>query len=75
MVLYRDATASSFVAKVRGEAFGNLHAVAVKVTVVCESECLVCHDDFFINKPLNAKENEEHAFYFALHVYHLFLTH
>jgi hypothetical protein len=45
------ATASSFVAKVRGEVFVHFHAVAVKVTVMCRIDCLACQDEFFVNNP------------------------
>jgi hypothetical protein len=58
----RDATASSFAAKVRDEFFAHVHAVAVNVTVICEIDCLACQDEFFVINPLDAKENDEHAF-------------
>jgi hypothetical protein len=63
MVRCRDATASSFVAIVRGEVFAHFYAVAVKLTVVCEIDCSVCHDEFFANNPLVVKENDEHTLY------------
>jgi hypothetical protein len=64
----RDATARSFVAKVRGEVFAHFHSVAVKVTVVCGIDSSVCQDEFFVNTPLDVKENDEHAIHFALHL-------
>jgi hypothetical protein len=62
-----DATASCFVAKVRGEVFAHFHTVAVKVTVVRGIDCLVCDDEFYVNNPLNVKENDEYALDFAIH--------
>jgi hypothetical protein len=44
MVHCRDATASSFVTKIRGEIFA--HFQAVKVTVVCGTGCLACQGNF-----------------------------
>jgi hypothetical protein len=52
-----DATASSFVTKVRGEAFVHFHTV----TVICRIDCLACRDEFFVNNPLDVKENVDHA--------------
>jgi hypothetical protein len=49
------------VAKVRAEVFAHLHAVAIKVTVVCEIDCLACQDEFLVNKDLDVKETDEHA--------------
>jgi hypothetical protein len=65
-----DTTASSFVAKVRGEVFVHFHAVAVKVTVVCRIDCLACQDEFFVNTPFDVKDNDEHALDLALHLSH-----
>jgi hypothetical protein len=31
------------------------------VTVVCGIDCLACQDKFFVNNPLDVKENYEHA--------------
>jgi hypothetical protein len=28
------------------------------VTVACKIDCLACHDEFFVNNPLNVKEND-----------------
>jgi hypothetical protein len=67
-----DATAISFVARVRGEVFAYFHAVTEKVTVVCRIDSLACQDDFFVNNALNVKENDEHALDFALHLSHFF---
>jgi hypothetical protein len=50
-MLSRDGTDSSFVAKVRGEVFAHFHVVAVKVTVVCEIDCLIRH----FNVPLGLR--------------------
>jgi hypothetical protein len=54
-----DAAASSFVAKVHVEVFACFHAVTVKVTVVCWIHCLACQDKFFVNSPLDVKENDD----------------
>jgi hypothetical protein len=54
MVRCHEATASSFVAKVRVEVFTHFHY------------------KFFVNKPLDAKENDEHAIDFSLHLSHFF---
>jgi hypothetical protein len=56
MVYCRDATASSFVPKVRDEVFA--------------LDCLICQDEFF--NLLDVKENDEHAHDFALHLSRLF---
>jgi hypothetical protein len=56
MVRCRDATASSFVAKVRGEMFAHFHTVAVNVTVVCVNESLAFQDEFFVKNLLDVKE-------------------
>jgi hypothetical protein len=62
-----EARASSFLAKVRGEVFAHFQAVAVKrLQVVCGTDCLACQAELFVNNPLNAKENNEHALDFAL---------
>jgi hypothetical protein len=63
----RDATANSFVVKVRCEVFAHFHAFPVKkkVIAVCGIECLVCPDELFVNKRLDFKENDEHALDFA----------
>jgi hypothetical protein len=42
------------------------------LTTVCEIDCLACQDEFFVNDPLDVKENDEHAHGFALHISHLF---
>jgi hypothetical protein len=55
-MLCRDATASYFVAKVRGEVFAHFHAVAVKVTVVFGIDCMACQDESFVNNPLDVKK-------------------
>jgi L-lysine 2,3-aminomutase len=67
-----DATASSFVAKVWGEVSAYLHTVAIKVTVVCGIDCLVCQNKFFVNNPLDVKENYEHALDSVLSEFGLF---
>jgi hypothetical protein len=53
MVCCCDVTASSFVAKILGEVFTHFHAGAVKVTVVCEIDCLTCQDKFFMSSHIN----------------------
>jgi hypothetical protein len=45
-----------------------MHAVTIKVTGVCGIGCLACQDQFFVNNPLDVKENDEHAHEFALHL-------
>jgi hypothetical protein len=47
----RDATASSLVAKVRGEVFAHFHAVAVSGI-----DRLACQDEFFANSFLDVKK-------------------
>jgi hypothetical protein len=39
-----------------------------KVTIICRTDCLACQDEFFVNNPLDVKENDEHA----LHLSRLF---
>jgi hypothetical protein len=56
-----DATASSFVTKVRSEVFANFNTVTVHVTVVCRIDCLACQDEFSVNNPFGVKKNYEHA--------------
>jgi hypothetical protein len=64
-----DATASSLVAKVRGEVFTHFYTVSVqRLTVVCGIDCLACQVKLFVNNPLDVKENYEHADNFALHL-------
>jgi hypothetical protein len=70
----RDATASSFVAKIPSEVFAHFHAVAVKVTVVCGIDCLACQDEFYMNDPLDVEENFDHDLDFALRLSRLFLS-
>jgi hypothetical protein len=36
--------------------------------VVCGIDCLACQDKFFVNNPLDAKENDEHFLDFALYL-------
>jgi hypothetical protein len=43
-----------------------------KITVVCGIDCLACQDKFFVNNPLDVKENDEHALDFAHHLSCLF---
>jgi hypothetical protein len=42
------------------------------VTVVCGIGCLGLQDEFFVNNPLDVKENDEHALNFAFHLSRLF---
>jgi hypothetical protein len=42
--------------------------VAVKVTILCIIDCFVCQHETFVNNPLDAKENYEHALDFAIHL-------
>jgi hypothetical protein len=50
------------------EFFAQCHAVAVKVTVVCGSDCFSCQDEFLMNNPLDVKWNDEHALDFVVHL-------
>jgi hypothetical protein len=50
-----DATASSFVAKVRGKVYAHFHAVAINSHSSNRIYCLACQDEFFV------KENYENA--------------
>jgi hypothetical protein len=60
----RAATASSSVAKVRGEVFAHFQAVAVKRhSSICPARA-----NFFCENPLNLKENNEHVLDFVLHL-------
>jgi hypothetical protein len=53
--------------------FAHFHAVTVKChTVVCRINCLACQDKFFVNNPLEAKENDDLAVDFSLHLSRLF---
>jgi hypothetical protein len=63
MVRYRDATASSLIAKFRGEIFVPIHAVAVKGQVVCGIDCLASQDELSVNSPSMLKY-DEHALLF-----------
>jgi hypothetical protein len=40
----------------------------LNVTVVCEIDCFVCKDEFFVNNTLDVKENYEYALNFTLHL-------
>jgi hypothetical protein len=51
----RDATASSFVAKVLSEVFAHFHAVALKVTLNY-IYLLACQGEFFVKIPFISKE-------------------
>jgi hypothetical protein len=55
MACCHDAAASSFIAKFQSTVF------AQHITAVCGIDCLACQDEFFVNNPLDAKENYEHA--------------
>jgi hypothetical protein len=44
------------------------------VTAVCGNDCLACHDEFFINNPLDVKENDEQAFDVGPHQSRRFLS-
>jgi hypothetical protein len=65
----RTAT-TSLIAKVRGEVFAHVHAVAVEITLECGLDCLACQDKFFVNNPLDVKGSDERA----LHLCRLFLS-
>jgi hypothetical protein len=67
VVLCRDATVSSFVAKVCAEVFSCFHAVTMKRPCSMEIDCLACQDKFFVNNRLAMRENNEHSLDFALH--------
>jgi hypothetical protein len=38
----------------------------LNITAVCGIGCLACQSEYFVNNPLGAKENNEHALDFAL---------
>jgi hypothetical protein len=42
------------------------------VTVLSGIDCLACQEEFFVNNPIDAKENDEHAPDYGLHLSHLF---
>jgi hypothetical protein len=71
-VHFRDSTASSFVVKVQGEVFALFHAVAAKVTVARRIGGLTSQGEFFVNNPLDVKENNEHAPDFAIQLFRIF---
>jgi hypothetical protein len=66
VVHHRDATASSLVVNVWGKVFAHFRAVAVKCHHVNET-ISACQDEFFVNNPLDIKENDENALDLALH--------
>jgi hypothetical protein len=39
-----------------------------EVTVVCETDCLACQDEFFVNSPFDVKENYEYVLDFGFHL-------
>jgi hypothetical protein len=61
MVHCRYATASSCVAEVWGEVFAHFHAAAIQRHSSIQTDCLVCHDEFFVNNSLDVKEIDENA--------------
>jgi hypothetical protein len=65
----------SFVAKFRGEVFAHFQAIALKIILICRIDCLAFQDEIFVSNPLDAKENDEHALDFALHLSRLFRSH
>jgi hypothetical protein len=48
---FREATASLFVANIRGEILEHFYAVVINVTVVSGIDCLACKEEFFMNNP------------------------
>jgi hypothetical protein len=52
-----------------GQILAYFHAFDLKVTVVCGIDSLASQDEFFVNNPLNVKENDEHSLDFALHLF------
>jgi hypothetical protein len=64
----RDATASSFVTKVRREVFTHFHTIAMNHHSSMRIDCLACEDELFMNIPLDVKRNYEHALDFSLHL-------
>jgi hypothetical protein len=68
----RDATASSFIPKVRGKVFAHFHAVDAKCNRSMQNWRFGRQDEFFVNNPLDVKENDEHALDFVLHLSHRF---
>jgi hypothetical protein len=63
----RDTTASSFVAKVRGEVFSHIIAVAVKRHSSVRYLLFGLPGWILLNSPFDIKEKIEHALGFALH--------
>jgi hypothetical protein len=63
---------NKIVTTVCGEVFAHFHKVAIKVTVESGMGRLTCQKEFFVNNPLDVKENDEHALDFALHLSCLF---
>jgi hypothetical protein len=45
---------------------------SLDVTVVCGIEYFFCQDKFFVNNPLDMKDNDEHTLEFVLHLSRLF---
>jgi hypothetical protein len=64
----RDAAASSFVTKVRGEVFEHFNAVVIKRHSSMRNWLFNYHDEFF----MDIKENDEHSLGFDLHLSLLF---
>jgi hypothetical protein len=56
-----------FSAKIRGKVFSHFYTVTVKCHSICGIGCLACEDEFYVNIPVNAKENDEHVLEFVLH--------
>jgi hypothetical protein len=63
---------NKIVTTVWGEVFAHFHKVAMKVTVEFGMGHLTCQDEFFVNNPLDVKENDKHDLDFALHLSCLF---
>jgi hypothetical protein len=67
-----DETASSFVAKVRGEVFAHFHAVAVRRNSNMRNWLFGLQGRILCEQYQSLKENDKHALDFAFHLSRLF---
>jgi hypothetical protein len=54
-----DANVCSYVAEVWDKVFAHFHAVTVKFTVECGTDCSAHQDKFFVKNPLDVKDDDE----------------
>jgi hypothetical protein len=52
-----DTTGTCFVSKVPDEVFARFHVVTAEVKAVCETICLACQVELFMNHPYAVKTN------------------